>query len=46
MHSTGDKEELRTFIYEKALLGLDWSQNLTSNNPITVAEIISVDAFI
>ena len=23
MHSTGDKEELKTFIYEKALFGLD-----------------------
>ena len=46
MYNKDDNEEPKKFIHEKALLGLDWSQNLTSNNPITVAEIISVDAFI
>ena len=36
MYNTGDKEELKKFIYEKAIFGLDWSQNLTSNNPVAV----------
>ena len=36
MYNTGDKEELKTFIYEKAIFGLDWSQKLTSNNPMAV----------
>ena len=46
MYNKDDNEEPKTYINEKALFGLDWSQNLTSINPITVAEIISVDAFI